>query len=52
MAPNEGSSLVYQQAGTTYIMNSLADEWAKFKYRVVYSGDLRTFSGFCHAMSE
>ena len=52
MAPNEGSSLVYQQAGTTYIIDSLADEWAKFKYRVVYSGDLRTFSGFCHAMSE
>lgn len=52
MPPNEGSSLIYQQAGTTYLIDSLADEWAKFKYRVVYSGDLRTFSGFCHAMSE
>ena len=52
MPPNEGSSLVYQEAGTTYIVDSLADEWAKFKYRVVYSGDLRTFSGFCHKMSD
>lgn len=52
MPPNEGSSLIYQEAGTTYIIDSLADEWAKFKYRVVYSGDLRTFSGFCHKMSD
>ena len=52
LPPNERSSLIYQQAGTTYLIDSLADEWTKFKFRVVYSGDLRTFSGFCHAMSE
>lgn len=52
LPPNEGSTLVYQETGTTYLIDSLADEWTKFKFRVVYSGDLRSFSGFCHAMSE
>lgn len=52
LPPNEGSTLVYQEAGTTYLIDSLAEGWGKFKFRVVYSGDLRSFSGYCHAMSE
>ena len=52
MPPKEGSTLVYQEAGTTYLIDSLADEFAKFKFRVVYSGDLRTFSGYCHKMAQ
>ena len=48
--PQEGSTLVYQSGGTTYLIDEIEADWAKFKFRVVYSGDLRTFSGYCQPM--
>ena len=48
--PQEGSTLVYQSGGTTYLIDEIEPAWNKFKFRVVYSGDLRTFSGYCQPM--
>lgn len=46
--PSEpGATLVYQAGGASYLIDSLEDDFSRFKYRVVYSGDLRTFTGFC-----
>ena len=42
-----GTTLVYQAGGATYLIDPLEDDFSRFKYRVVYSGDLRTFTGFC-----
>ena len=46
--PSEpGATLVYQAGGASYLIDALEDDFSRFKYRVVYSGDLRTFTGFC-----
>lgn len=46
--PSEtGTTLVYQAGGATYLIDPLEEDFSRFKYRVVYSGDLRTFTGFC-----
>ena len=50
LATEKGSSLVYQSGGTTYLIDEIEPEWAKFKFRVVYSGDLRSFPGYCQPM--
>lgn len=42
-----GATLVYQAGGASYLIDPLEDDFSRFKYRVVYSGDLRTFTGFC-----
>ena len=42
-----GTTLVYQAGGASYLIDPLEDDFSRFKYRVVYSGDLRTFTGFC-----
>lgn len=49
--PRADSTLVYQHAGTTWLIDEIEDGWAKFKYRVVYSGDLRSFTGYCQPVS-
>lgn len=46
--PSEtGTTLVYQAGEATYLIDSLEEDFSRFKYRVVYSVDLRTFTGFC-----
>ena len=47
LASEADASLVYQAGGATYLIDKLEDDFSRFKYRVIYSGDLRSFTGFC-----
>lgn len=49
--PKEGGTLIYQSKGTTYLIDAIEADWSAFKYRVVYSGDLRSFTGFCKPLT-
>ena len=50
--PRPEGSLIYQFGGTTYLIDRLEDDFSRFKFRVVYSGDLRSFTGFCKPLEE
>lgn len=50
--PQDGGTLLYQAGGATYLIDPLEDDYSRFKYRVVYSGDLRTFTGFCKPLED
>ncbi len=50
--PREDGSLIYQFRGTTYLIDKLEDDFSRFKFRVVYSGDLRSLTGFCRPFEE
>ena len=50
--PREDGSLIYQFGGTTYLIDKLEDDFSRFKFRVVYSGDLRSFTGFCRPLED